>query len=73
MEHYAGELKEQTVIALENIEGLKRGIGHPFEVRIRGGASEVSFKDDIDQIAGKTGAGQRVWPPSNSTAEGLGQ
>ena len=60
MENYAGELKEQTMIALENIEELKRGTGHPFEVRIRGGASEVSFKDDIDQIAGKTGAGQRV-------------
>jgi hypothetical protein len=73
MDNYAGELKEQAVIALENVEELKRGTGHPFEVRIKGGASEVSFKDDIDQIAGKTGASQRVVATLTFDGRGIGQ
>ncbi len=73
MEHYAAELKEQTLIALENIEGFKRGTGDPFEVRIRGGASEVSFKDDIDQIAGKTAGSRRVLVTGRFDGKGIRQ
>ncbi len=54
MEHYAEELEEQAAAAFEKVEGLDGGSGHPFEVRIKGGVSEVSFKDDIDRIAGRT-------------------
>ena len=59
MESYWRELMEQARTAVEN-GGLNPTAGRRFEVRIKGGASEVSFKDDIDQIAGKTASAQRV-------------
>jgi hypothetical protein len=73
MESYTGELKEQALIALENIEELKRGTDHSFEVRIKGGASEVSFRDDIDQIAGRTASNQRVVATFKHDGRGIGQ
>jgi phospholipid/cholesterol/gamma-HCH transport system ATP-binding protein len=73
MERYSGELKEQAVAALKQIEGLKGGTGDGFEVRIEGGASEVSFKDDIDQIAGKTARGRRVLATGRFDGRGVTQ
>jgi phospholipid/cholesterol/gamma-HCH transport system ATP-binding protein len=73
MEHYAHELGEQAVAALAHMEGLKGGTGDGFEVRIKGGASEISFKDDIDQIAGKTARSQRVLATCKFDGRGIRQ
>ncbi len=73
MEHYAQELEQRAAAALEKTEGLDRGSARGFEVRIKGGASEVSPKDDIDHVAGKIASGERVLAASERRDKGIRQ
>ena len=73
MEHYAEELKQHALTAFENVNGFKRKTGGPLEVRIKGGASDVSYKDDIDQIAGRTASSLRVLATYRFDDRGIAQ
>jgi phospholipid/cholesterol/gamma-HCH transport system ATP-binding protein len=73
MEDYAHELEEQAAGALEHAERLAAGSGRRFEVRIKGGAAEVSYKDDIDHLAGKAASGQRVLAAHRDDGKGIRQ
>jgi phospholipid/cholesterol/gamma-HCH transport system ATP-binding protein len=73
MEHYARELERQAAAALEKTEGLDQASAEGFEVRIKGGAAEVSPKDDIDHVAGKIASDQRVLAASEKQGKGIRQ
>ncbi len=60
MMNYAQELEKQTLANIESISAEAYPGTHPFEVRISGGTSEVSFRDDIERIVQKTKARQQV-------------
>jgi phospholipid/cholesterol/gamma-HCH transport system ATP-binding protein len=60
MEEYAHELEEQALATIRGMAGIQTEPGEWFGIRIRGGASDVSFKDDIDSIVRKAGLNQRA-------------
>jgi phospholipid/cholesterol/gamma-HCH transport system ATP-binding protein len=60
MVNYAQELERETLANIESISAREHPGGLGFEVRISGGVSEVSFRDDIERIVRKTKARQQV-------------
>ncbi|OPY60699.1 MAG: putative phospholipid import ATP-binding protein MlaF [Syntrophorhabdaceae bacterium PtaU1.Bin034] len=60
MMNYADELEQQALLKIESMSSPRLGPNHFFEVRVKGGTSEVSFKDDIDNIVQKTKTNQRI-------------
>ncbi len=60
MMNYAQELQKQTLANIESISAQGYSGAGGFEIRISGGTSEVSFRDDIERIVQKTKARQQV-------------
>lgn len=60
MRHYARELEEQAIASIEAVRGQAAGGGVRPSVSIRGGASSVSFRDDVDRIVRKAGSNQSL-------------
>lgn len=60
MVDYARQMEEQAIAAVAGIPGSRAGPDGRFRITIRGGVSEVSFKDDINRIVRKAELNQRV-------------